>query len=369
MRSTDGEAAGGSPDAHQVATAPSGGDLARPWPRAVTRPDLSARRRAGAADAALRRRGPARPRAEARSTRSSPRQAPRLDASAPTSRRWSRRSPTCSRGGKRLRPAFCYWGWRGAGGADSEDGRPAAASLELLQACALDPRRRHGRPDTRRGQPAAHRRFAPLHRGGRLAGLAGGVRRAARRSCSATCACPGPTSCSRGSGLAADALPRGRAGLDVMRTELMAGQYLDLLEQAAGGGSVDAAPARSSATRPRSTPIERPLHLGAALAGAGAGLLAAYSALRPAARRGVPAARRRPRRVRRPGGDRQAGRRRPARGQADGARRARRSSRRRRRRPRCCAASSATPRSTRPASTRCARSSSDTGALAERRAR
>ena len=40
------------------------------------------------------------------------------------------------------------------------------------------------------------------------------------------------------SGLALAAVTRGRAVLDVMRTELMAGQYLDLLEQAAGTGTV-----------------------------------------------------------------------------------------------------------------------------------
>ena len=40
-------------------------------------------------------------------------------------------------GGKRLRPAFCYWGWRGAGGADCPEILTASASLELLQASAL----------------------------------------------------------------------------------------------------------------------------------------------------------------------------------------------------------------------------------------
>ena len=40
-------------------------------------------------------------------------------------------------GGKRLRPAFCYWGARAVGAPDSEALVRAAASLELLQACAL----------------------------------------------------------------------------------------------------------------------------------------------------------------------------------------------------------------------------------------
>ncbi len=58
----------------------------------------------------------------------------------------------------------------------------------------------------------------------------------------------------RASGLPAAAVQRGQPVLDAMRTELIAGQYLDLLGQAAGAGTV-----------------ERPLQLGAALAAAPAG--------------------------------------------------------------------------------------------------
>src|SRR5262245_56999453 len=40
-------------------------------------------------------------------------------------------------GGKRLRPAFCYWGWRAAGGEDCPQVYAAAAALELLHVSAL----------------------------------------------------------------------------------------------------------------------------------------------------------------------------------------------------------------------------------------
>ena len=124
---------------------------------------------------------------------------------------------------------------------DDERVVTAVAALELFQACALIHDDVMDRSDTRRGQPAAHRRFgraAP----GRPAGAATGTASApARRSCSATCAWPGPTRCSSAAGWRRPRLDRARPLFDEMRTELMAGQYLDLLEQAVGGGSVDRA--------------------------------------------------------------------------------------------------------------------------------
>jgi geranylgeranyl diphosphate synthase type I len=61
-----------------------------------------------------------------------------------------------------------------------------------------------------------------------------------------------------------------------MRTELMAGQYLDLLEQARGGGSVERSMLVVRYKSAKYT-IERPLHLGAVLAGADDGFLAVLS--------------------------------------------------------------------------------------------
>ena len=69
---------------------------------------------------------------------------------------------------------------------------------------------------------------------------------------------------------------RGKPVYDVMRTELMAGQYLDLLEQAMGGGSADRA-MRVVRYKSAKYTIERPLHLGAALAGAPTELVDTYS--------------------------------------------------------------------------------------------
>src|SRR5262249_22880810 len=85
--------------------------------------------------------------------------------------------------GKRLRPAFCYWGWRGAGGEDCEAILAAAAALELLHASAPvhDHRtdgsrnRRGGRPPPR-GAPVMAPPVRHAARGAAVAGLTGVVR-------------------------------------------------------------------------------------------------------------------------------------------------------------------------------------------------
>ena len=66
-------------------------------------------------------------------------------------------------GGKRLRPAFGYWGYRGAGGADSDEIVSGLAALEFVQASALIHDDLMDRSDTRRGEPSIHRRFAARH--------------------------------------------------------------------------------------------------------------------------------------------------------------------------------------------------------------
>ena len=77
-------------------------------------------------------------------------------------------------------------------------------------------------------------------------------------------------------GLPAERLLAGDRVFAEMRTELMGGQYLDLLEQARGGGSVERA-LRVARYKSAKYTIEKPLHLGAALAGAGQDVLDGYS--------------------------------------------------------------------------------------------
>jgi len=170
-------------------------------------------------------------------------------------------------GGKRLRPAFCYWGWRGAGGPDCPEIINAAAALELLHAGALIHDDLMDASDTRRGQPSLHRQFEARHtdRGWHGSAEAFGMGVAILFGDLLIC---WTDEMFHGSGLPGGALRRGRPVLDRMRTEVFAGQYLDLLGQAAGDETVAGA-LRVVEFKTAKYTIERPLHLGAALVGAG----------------------------------------------------------------------------------------------------
>jgi geranylgeranyl diphosphate synthase type I len=179
-------------------------------------------------------------------------------------------------GGKRLRPAFCWWGWRAADGEDTEPAVVAATSLELLQACALVHDDVMDGSDTRRGRPAAHRRFGSLHRASGWRGADEAFGLGAAILLGDLCLSWADELLMRGE-LPPEALLRGKPVYDLMRTELMAGQYLDLLEQARGGGTVDSA-LRVVRFKSAKYTVERPLHLGIALAGGGPELMRAASA-------------------------------------------------------------------------------------------
>ncbi len=178
------------------------------------------------------------------------------------------------RGGKRLRPLFCRAGWLVAGG-DDHDSRldDAAAALEWLQGSALVHDDLMDDSDTRRGRPSIHRDFEHQHRG---AGLVGD---SARHGMSVAVLL-GDLMLSwcdeqfRSSGLprTAEALPF----LDLCKTEVVAGQYLDVLAQTRPSVGVEEA-MRVVRYKSAKYTVERPLHLGAALAGADDALIGALT--------------------------------------------------------------------------------------------
>jgi geranylgeranyl diphosphate synthase, type I len=73
-------------------------------------------------------------------------------------------------GGKRLRPALVYFTYRACGGAAEGQVLPLALSTELLHSYLLIHDDIMDHAATRRGEPAAHVRFAALHRAGGLRG-------------------------------------------------------------------------------------------------------------------------------------------------------------------------------------------------------
>src|SRR5699024_5777413 len=70
------------------------------------------------------------------------------------------------------------------------------------------------------------------------------------------------------SGLPAATVAAARPAWRAMRTEVLAGQYLDVHTQATGDASAEAA-LRIDRLKTAAYTVQRPLHLGAALAGAG----------------------------------------------------------------------------------------------------
>ena len=183
-------------------------------------------------------------------------------------------------GGKRLRPSFCYWGFRAAGGDPAQPILTAAASLEMLHVSALVHDDVMDSSDVRRGAPAAHRRFEALQRTRSEASGRGGD----------------PVSFGVGaaillgdlcliwadellhtSGFDAAALARAARFFDAVRVEVTAGQYLDLVAQASGESDMDLA-LRVLRYKSATYTVERPLHVGAALAGADQRLIEPLSA-------------------------------------------------------------------------------------------
>ena len=176
-------------------------------------------------------------------------------------------------GGKRLRPGFCFWGHLGAGGTDSEAIVTAVASLELFQACAIIHDDVMDGSDTRRGQPAVHRRFASLHTAQAWNGDPDSFGRGAAILLGDLCLAWSDEMLAA-SGLMTE---KARRVFDAMRAELMGGQYLDLLEQVRGDGTVESA-LRVARFKSAKYTIVEPLHLGAALAAAPHEVFEAYSA-------------------------------------------------------------------------------------------
>ncbi|SCF45546.1 polyprenyl synthetase family protein [Micromonospora mirobrigensis] len=173
-------------------------------------------------------------------------------------------------GGKRLRPMFCYWGWRGAGGGDGTPIVVAAAALELFHAFALIHDDILDGSDRRRGEPSVHRLFADLHARSSWRGDPEAYGRNTALLCGDLCAAWSDQMFHE-CGLSTAEVHRGYGWFALMRTEVIAGEYLDLVS-GVGDGSVASALTVIRMKAARYT-VTRPLQIGAALAGAERSLL------------------------------------------------------------------------------------------------
>lgn len=196
--------------------------------------------------------------------------------------------------GKRLRPAFVYWGYRAAGGAPDGPGAGAAlrvgCAVEFLHTCALICDDLMDGSAVRRWEPAAHVRLAgpdgghgwpgPRPEFGRAAALVLGLQAFTWADAALSDA-----------GLHPDRLAAVLRLFTTLRTEVIGGQYLDLVHAQRGTVPASAAsvvpasaiPAREVAPvagqirtaeriiryKSAKYTVERPLQLGAAVVGLG----------------------------------------------------------------------------------------------------
>ena len=167
--------------------------------------------------------------------------------------------------GKRLRPLFAYAGVKSAGGALTVEITKAISSLELLQGCALIHDDLMDGSDTRRGKPSIHRHFESIHVQDELEGFAPAYGLASAVLLG-DLALVWSNQLLNTSGISNDELHRVLPIFDEMRVELMAGQFLDIHEQTQKETDLSRSMKIARYKSGKYT-IERPLHMGAALAG------------------------------------------------------------------------------------------------------
>ena len=195
-------------------------------------------------------------------------QAARLQPLGPDAGRLVESAHAAVSGGKRFRAAFCYWGFHAVddSGRDEDSLVRAAAALELLHASALVHDDYMDASDTRRGRPATHKAFEARHRkhgwdgdpeqyGAAAAILLGDLLLSWSDELLRTC------------GFDPVVVSTALDYFDTTRSEVIAGQFLDVSAQARGEADVDVA-MRVLRYKSAKYSIERPLHVGAALAGA-----------------------------------------------------------------------------------------------------
>jgi geranylgeranyl diphosphate synthase type I len=178
-------------------------------------------------------------------------------------------------GGKRVRPAFSYSAYIASGGRSLEAILYASAALELLHAFALIHDDIIDKADLRRGEPSVHRVFEYFHKNRRFSGsskkfgvdtaiLAGDLALAFADELLNTAPFP------------AERIRRAKGYFDLMKKQVIQGEYLDVLIPVKRQVSEEDVLKMLEYKTAKYT-VERPLHIGAALAGAEEEDLQVYS--------------------------------------------------------------------------------------------
>ena len=178
-------------------------------------------------------------------------------------------------GGKRFRPIFAYLGFLGSGGFPTDRVLKACSALEFVHVCALIHDDVMDGSDSRRNKLSIHRRFEGLHRENSFVGNS-------ERFGVAAAILLGDLALSWSDQMISESgvtdldLKRANPIFFEMRAELMAGQYLDVLEGALGKSDLQRS-LKIARYKSGRYSIERPLRFGAALAGASESLQGALS--------------------------------------------------------------------------------------------
>lgn len=172
------------------------------------------------------------------------------------------------RPGKRLRPALVYYAYKACGGKDEKAIIYTSQSIELLHAFALVHDDIMDQSDLRRGKPTVHRIFSRRYKdeklGEAMAILVGDALFSYANEVFSSSSFPD------------DTVRRARRYFDLVCVELCSGQYLDLVGEKKGFGPAQIE--QMMEYKSGKYTIERPLHLGAALARAPKSAFQTFSA-------------------------------------------------------------------------------------------
>jgi geranylgeranyl diphosphate synthase type I len=200
-------------------------------------------------------------------------------------------------GGKRFRALFCFWGWQAVRSSETGEDDPAvspggpldavvsvASALEVFHAAALVHDDIIDNSDTRRGAPAAHRRFAALHDENGWRGSADAFGTGAATLLGDLLLILSDELFDEGLSevVSAPARRAARTEFNRMRLDVTAGQYLDIFEEigwdSQPGSDPLARAERVIVYKSAKYSVEAPLLIGASLAGATIGQLEALRA-------------------------------------------------------------------------------------------